>query len=387
MRDRLGFDRASGGLVHLHVHEQLVLGTSGVKNHRVPVEALVLDGGRTLHGVRAPSAELELLLLALRAPLKVSRLRLLRRWRKDATKTLQSALVREMGFLLPDVDPERFREALGKTGLALDPDTVRRFAERARDRTLTPRELRGFRTRVLRALRPHRRDPAWRAAARALRARLLATARVQRLVGSRGRRLPGRGRLLALVGADGSGKSTLAADLRAWLGWKLRVEDAYFGIPKSDPVYRALQRARRRLGWRWLDSERWLYTARARLAAWRRARRAVAAGAVVICDRYPLSDLWLPPEPMDGPRLAGRPLAGRERAAYQRIGPPDRAFVLRAPLATLQQRDPGVDPALHARKAEAVNALRESTLYAVVDADRPYEAVLLDLKRKVWDAL
>lgn len=387
MRDRLGFDRDQGALVHLHVHEQLVLGTSGVKNHRIPIEALVLDGGRTLHGVRTPSAELELLLLAVRAPLKVSRLRLLRRWRKDATKTLQSALVREMAFLLPDVGAERFSEAVAKTGLALDPQAVLRFVEKARDRTLTPAELRGFRARVLRALHPHRRKPAWRAAVSALRARALASPRARRFTGSRGRRLPERGRLLALVGADGSGKSTLAADLREWLGWKLRVEDAYFGIPKPTRGYRALRRAHRLLGWTWLDAERWVYTARYRLRTWRRARRAVAAGAVVIADRYPLPDLWRPPQPMDGPRLANHPLGVRERSLYAKIGLPDRAFVLRTPLAVLKQRDPGVDPAIHERKAQAVNALEDSPLYSVVDADRPYEAVLLDLKRRIWDEL
>ncbi len=387
MSDRLGFDRVGGGLVHLHVHEQLVLGTSGVKNHRVPIEALVLDGNRTLHGVRAPSAELELLLLALRTPLKVSRLRLLRRWRKDATKTLQSALVREMAFLVPDVGAERFGEAVAKTGLALDSDAVLRFVERARDRSLMPAELRAFRAQVLRALRPHRRDPAWRAAARALRARFLASPHVRRFAGSRGRRLPERGRLLALVGADGSGKSTLAADLRTWLGWKLRVEDAYFGIPKSALGYRALRRAERLLGWAWLDSERWLYSAHYRRRTWRRAQRAVAGGAVVIADRYPLPDLWLPPQPMDGPRLMGHGLAVRERALYAKIEPPDRAFVLRTPLAVLKQRDPSVNPAVHAHKAQAVNALEDSPLYSVLDADRPYEAVLLDLKRRIWDEL
>lgn len=387
MRDRLGFDRASGGLVHLHVHEQLVLGASGVKNHRLPIETQVLDGGRTLHGVRTPSAELELLLLALRAPLKVSRVRLLRRWRKDATKTLQSALVREMGFLLPDAGAERFREAVAKTGLALDPDRVLRFVERAHERSLSPGELRAFRRDVLRALRPHRRDPAWRAGARSLRARLLGSARVGRAAGGRGRRLPEGGRLFALVGADGAGKSTLARELRAWLGWKLEVEDAYFGIPKSARGYRALMRARRLLGWKWLDAERWIYTARYRVRTWRRARRGVAAGAVVIADRYPLADLWLPPEPMDGPRLAGTGLAARERALYAKIGPPDRVFVLRAPLAVLRQRSPEVDPALHARKAKAVDALDDSALYARVDADRPYETVLLELKQRIWDAL
>ncbi len=377
MRDRLGFDPTSGGLLHLHVHEQLVLGTPGVKNHRVPIEALLLDGGREIHGVRAPAPELELLLLALRAPLKVSTIRIARRWRKNGTKTLQSAIVREMGFLLPDVDEDRFAAALRKSGLALEPDDVLGFVRAARDRVLTTPQIHAFRRKVLHALRPHRRDPAWRAARRALRARLREPRR---------RTLP-RGRLFALVGADGSGKSTLAGELRQWLGWKLDVEGAYFGLPKSAFAYRTVRRLRRSLGWRWLDAERWLLAARHRAAQHARARGVAARGGVVIADRWPLPELWEPPQPMDGPRLAGHPLAARERALYARIGPPDRAFVLKTPLEVLRRREPDPDPALHARKAELVNRVSSSDVYAVVDGDRPYESVLLDLKRRIWAAL
>jgi thymidylate kinase len=387
MRDRLGFDPESGGLLHLHVHEQLVLGAAGVKNHRIPIEALLLDDGRRVSGVRAPAPELELLLLAIRAPLKVSQMRILRRWRRDGTKTLQSALVREMAFLLPDVDEARFREALAKAGLGLDGDEVLGFVRRACDSALTTPELQRFRRSVLRALRPHRRDPAAIAAARAVRARMLDSRAGRALVGPRGRRLPGPGHLFALVGADGSGKSTLAAELRAWLGWKLDVRDAYFGIPKGSRRYRLLQRLRRGRRGGWLDAERWLFVARQRLIQHRRARRHTRRGGVVIADRYPLPELWAPPEPMDGPRLASQGLAGRERALYARIGPPDRTFVLRADLEVLRRREPRVEPGIHARKALAVNALEDSEVRSVVDANRPYEDVLLDLKRRIWALL
>ena len=387
MRDRLGFDPESGGLLHLHVHEQLVLGAAGVKNHRIPIEALLLDDGRRVDGVRAPAPELELLLLAIRAPLKVSPRRILQRWRKDGTKTLQSALVREMAFLLPDVDEARFGEAVAKTGLALDADTILSFVRRARDRALTTPEVHRFRRAVLQALRPYRRNSGAVAAVRAVRARALSSRAGLALFSPRGRRLPGDGRLIALVGADGSGKSTLAAELRAWLSWKLDVRDAYFGIPKDSRGYRLLQRMRggRRDGW--LDAERWLFAARHRVSQYRRARRHTRRGGIVIADRYPLPELWAPPEPMDGPRLAGQGLAGRERALYARIGPPDRAFVLRTDLAVLRRREPRVEPGIHARKAQVVNALEDSPVRSVVDGNRPYEDVLLDLKRRIWALL
>jgi hypothetical protein len=61
--------------------------------------------------------------------------------------------------------------------------------------------------------------------------------------------------------------------------------------------------------------------------------------------------------------------------------------VLRAPLEALRARKPGLDPERHARKAAAVNALAEAPGVALVDAAQPFDAVLLALKRRIWDAL
>ena len=42
---------------------------------------------------------------------------------------------------------------------------------------------------------------------------------------------------------------------------------------------------------------------------------------------------------------------------------------------------------LKGRKVSAVNAIAPSELFSVVDGERCYEEVLLDLKRRVWDLL
>jgi hypothetical protein len=46
-----------------------------------------------------------------------------------------------------------------------------------------------------------------------------------------------------------------------------------------------------------------------------------------------------------------------------------------------------VEPALHARKAAAVAALAAAEDVERVDASRPYDEVLLDLKRRIWARL
>jgi hypothetical protein len=98
-------------------------------------------------------------------------------------------------------------------------------------------------------------------------------------------------------------------------------------------------------------------------------------------------------EPMDGPRIrrelgdAEARYAAREEALYDGIGSPTRVFVLRAGLACLAARKPGLDPAVHGKKVSAVNAIGPSELFGLVDAERRYEKVLLDLKRRVWSLL
>jgi hypothetical protein len=387
MSDRLGFDRDSGRLSHLHLHEQLVVGGRWDKNLHLPIENLLLSDVVQVEGVRTPSPELELLLLAIRAPQKISALRLARRWRRDGVKTLSSSLVREFDHLVARVDDERFRALLGKTGLPLDADRLLGFARAVATRSVTTPDIQRARRHSLRALRGYRRSPAWRATARALRAWALAGAARRGWVAPRKKHLPGRGPLVALVGADGAGKSTLADDLRAWLGWKLEAAPAYFGIPKASRRYRLLRWAGRRLGAPWLESARWLRVARHRVHESRRAARITARGGVVVADRYPLPSLWEPPEPMDGPRLAGTRAAARERALYDRIPPPTRAFALRSEPAVLRTRKDDLDPEVQARKARSVNALQPSDVVAVVDGNREYPDVLLELKRGIWGLL
>jgi hypothetical protein len=41
----------------------------------------------------------------------------------------------------------------------------------------------------------------------------------------------------------------------------------------------------------------------------------------------------------------------------------------------------------HGNKVSAVNAIGPSELFSLVDAERRYEKVLLDLKRRIWSIL
>jgi hypothetical protein len=42
---------------------------------------------------------------------------------------------------------------------------------------------------------------------------------------------------------------------------------------------------------------------------------------------------------------------------------------------------------IHARKASVVNAIEPGAIFSIVDGERRYEEVLLDLKRRLWSVL
>ena len=95
---------------------------------------------------------------------------------------------------------------------------------------------------------------------------------------------------------------------------------------------------------------------------------------------------------MDGPRLSGFPSApawtvAQEEHLYDRIGAADPVFLLETDSDTLHARRLNDDWARLDEKAAAVRTAAASGRYQAVAADRPYEDVLIDLKRRIWALL
>jgi hypothetical protein len=127
---------------------------------------------------------------------------------------------------------------------------------------------------------------------------------------------------------------------------------------------------------------------------------------VVLFDRFPLVALSTRQEHLvlDGPRIrtalgepAGRIvrwLAAREEDLYRAFGLPDHLVVLHVSADVAAARKPDHRPDVLAAKALAADELAglaarsDATIPPIrVDADRPLDAVLLDLKRRLWDVI
>ena len=426
IEDYLGFDRDTGRLVHLHVHYQLVLGAKYIKGHRLPWERHVLDTRAfdAEHGVYIAAPEVELLLLAIRSMLKLR----FRDVLKGGRSALDAGARREWSWLAERVQPVRVMtiadQLLGPGAAAAlapilvpSPPTRRQLAACGRALRKTV-ESYGTWSPTEARLRRWQRELA------------VIFARVRRrwlggAVETR-RTLVAGGALMAFIGADGAGKSTMTEAVATWLGWKVAVAAEYGGsgagsasrprliLQKLSGMLRRGARPRgsapsadearveravsipasplalaKQVAWSFLlTRER-----RARIA---RAQRARNLGQLVLWDRFPQSQF---PGLNDGPRLSGqehrsdivRAAARYEASAFELAERchPDVVVKLIVPFETARSRKPDTPTHQLRKKLEIVSALRYPPAARVfeVDASRPLETVLLDVKRIVWDNL
>lgn len=416
IEDYLGFDAPSGQLFHLHVHYRLVLGEQFVKNYSLPLESRFLDGARPRLDVMTPPAELELLVLCLRALLKYRD--------RDGVKDvfgirspgIPAHIMDELHWLAAHTTPEQVRTAATESLGTATADAIDDFLRLIRRAPRDGRALLRLRGTVRTTLRPYRRSGRLPALGRYLAESVRRRNRL-RFGPPRKMSLPGGGVSLALLGADGAGKTTVAADLTAWLGRMMEVRGHYQGSKQpswaSEQFYtgfRAFRRGHRsfsaRFGAgnpvaRFLAGTRqlllyghYLSVGVDRYRRHRAGRRAASAGAVVLYDRFPLV------APLDGPairRSAGGAtglMAGLEEALYDRFQPPDLFLVLAVDPDISVRRKPDHSREAIEEKACLLQRLtRDPALgpvaerNVVIDAGRPLACVLADARQAVWAAL
>lgn len=422
IEDYVGFDAATGTLTHLHVHYQLTLGEKFLKGHRLPWEELYLST-RVLderYGVYVADPHLELVVLLVRAVMKLrTRDRLLEAVGKPY---LGGGMLRELRWLADRVQERRLIEV-----------GARLVGERAARRL--PDLLAGKRPRV-RALRAFGRlaDPElseFRLYGAAAAVRQMITRELSIVwwklknwylgqATKSTRTLPQGGLFIALVGADGAGKTTLTQGVAEWLSHEVAVTHTYGGSGKGSAslprrLLQSLAALRRRVATKAAPAKPSHVTAgdaqppstarllwilallreRRRRAA--EARRARGRGMVVLSDRLPQRQL---PGLNDGPRLtpwleAGsalhRAAARYEQQVYRRVEltMPDLVVKLHVSPAVAAGRKPETRPELLQSGIRVVQELRfpPTTRVLDVNADLPFDDVLLQVKRAIWECI
>jgi thymidylate kinase len=431
IEDYLGFDTVTGGQTHFHVHYTLILGEPMLKSYHFPWEERLLadrvfDKSNRIY-TSAPYWEI--LLLLVRWSLKLDgrdraspSLREQKRW---------ASYFEEYDWLRERVDPAHVaslaQELLGSevamlvTGmLQQDPSPaslaqLRRllyssFATYAR---LTPFE-RWYQKTVRSVVR------------RVARSRFGRYGRIPLK-----KTLPTTGCIVAIVGIDGSGKSTLVAELTRWLAWKMETHALYLGhgagqgswlterlkqllrrggisrkvqapttpttevSANQNQAKGTLKQAIRAI----LHALLALSIAHDRLRRIRWAEQLRRKGAVVITDR------WVQKQPyrMDCPMLPplmerhawlkrlGKWMVRYEQHLYERMAQcaPDLVIRLNITPEKAVARKEDLDLATAQFKANILHSLEFAGNPCIVDidAEQPFEKVLLEVKRALWQHL
>ena len=422
MQDYLGFDPDTGGLFHLHVHYRLVLGEQFVKNYRLPLEQAFWQSAQLYQGlVKIPCPELELVVLAIRALLKYRDRDVVKDVLSIRSPGLPGHIRREFEYLLERADRARVSDVLERYVEFLSPETILELLDTVANSPRAGRVLYRLRKKLRRELAPYQRHSRWWATRKYLG--VLLRRRFSFLFARRSKTPATGGVIVAIVGADGAGKSTVVKALLKWLSWKLTVRRHYMGSQersfasqlfrlvylvarKTDRVWSGFvgeKRVLSRITHRWLGLSRHLYYASTAVDRYRRykaAKRQAAEGMIVICDRYPLAAIHqaMAGQPMDGPRIVTpggdepdtitKKLGQWEQNLYQKILPPDHVFALQVSPDVSLRRKPEHDLDVIEMKSQALEQIGDHGLpVTIVDADEPFEQVLLNIKTRLWQLL
>jgi len=344
-------------------------------------------------------------------------------------------LLRELRWLQTRVHPSRLRKVAAELVGPVAAERVHALA----DRDPTTGDLRALRREVEPSLERWRTfAPAeaalrrWWREGRALLGRALRRYASRRSPRSPWRRtVPQGGVIVAVIGAEGSGHSTLAPELGRWLGRKVDVLELDLGNGSgAGPLTRRVLRVVQALAGRLrrtsrmcapaqsgrtvvdLELERgstvpspkalwfaaWaLAIARERTLDLRAARRARNLGMIVVCDRFPRSQV---PGFNDGRLLTPwlshrspvlRAAARREAAAFDAFAqcPPDLVLKLDPGVETGAAWRREVSCAWLERKVRLAHdlAFGDRTRVVVIDSGRPPTEVLRDAKLTLWESL
>ena len=408
-----GFDRDTGRLIHVHAHSQLILGHDATKNYRIPIEESYLASA-SLNGLfMVPAAEFELIILVIRLIIKhfTWDTVVLRQGKLSASEKA------EINFLLKHTSEERLFDVLRNNFEFIN---IQIFSDCLKGLTSDFSVWKKIKVAqdLLNCIEPFARFPRgkdiwlkfWHRFYWPFRKRI-------QHIDTR-KQMNSGGLMIAIVGGDGAGKTTAIQETYRWLSGVFSIYSFHMGKPKWSfltRIIRGILKIGRSLGFYPFARAENQYTndpdtlsfpgypyliraactARDRYLTYVRARRLATNGALVILDRFPLSQIKF----MDGPHIAyitaNHPqnrfvkfLIKMEENFYQKMVLPDQLIVLRAdPEIAVKRKTEEDEFSVRARSSEIWEMDWKQTQASVINANKPKEEVSAVIKNLIWSIL
>lgn len=417
----LGMSEKEGKFAHIHLHFRLVYGEKFIKGYRWAAEEVVLQRRLFDRNIYQIGRADELVLLFVRTILKIDFIWIAKRLFLIERQYFPAHILREYMFLSAALEVDEFDVACNDLLPEIDSKDIASGITNINRLTLF--QIICWRMTLKNHLGYSRRlsiIQGWKAFFRAYFLFFLNKFGFYR---KKKKQLYSGGRTIALLGADGAGKSTMIGELERWLGYYLDTRTIYVGtgdgkkgflLTAFDSVFLHLGELRRKpkiadQGLQTRDHKNGDSSSRIanlaknaratliavhRRSAIRYARRMANNGKLVLMDRFP--------QPFqrgygDGPKINKREgqiesgLYNWEQVVYDQMfnNFPDCCIVLLVDPQVSVERKPENELNTIIRKNQVLSEIvaRKGARTYVLDANLGYDAVLSQLKSRVWSLL
>lgn len=414
IEDYLGFDEETGMIIHLHLHYNLVVGEKHLKGFHLPFENEVLENRRWDEELQVYCSSYfdELFLLILRLGMKNRKRDILKR------KIIETSAYNEFVWLKENCN--NFEETLNKNTKISN--RIKRKVLEIYNGNFGWRKLKKLKKYLYSDLACYSQGSALH---NTIKRNLHELNRVileikKRFLNTKytllRRRSSTGGTIIAFIGSDGSGKSSSIKEINKWL--KKVIDVRYFYLGSGDgnssllrKPLKLMKKIAQKMGIIKITNNfstpslevkenktmnfpkrLWVYTlARERIKKLKYINRCKIRGFVVLTDRYPQNEF----EGLcDGPRLLNCKGFGakKEKQCFRiaQLCPPDLAIKLIVSPEVAKQRKPEeIELETSNNLTERVKKIKfsEKTKSVLIDADKPQEEVILEIKRVIWNEI
>lgn len=414
VEDWLAYDEEVGTLFHIHLHYQIITGKRFVKEFTFPICKELIDNcvvdSRYNIKISNPSHELFLLLLRITLKLSVKQ--------KARISKLPNSLVDEYNYLIEDYNSKLFLDIARRILTEKNASILNKIVyEKNR---LNINLIMKIRRILCRDLRTYRRVSFSKFSLmyfdRSIKwvfSRLKSKVNLQ---GKIGKTISSGGLSIAFIGSDGSGKTTITSIINKWLSWK--IDTAYFYLGTGDEstglikylkkIWSLFRKTKiisddKAKNLNSLNSKGKIFNlfkyyfalsvAKKRMKTLKSIYKFKSNGRIAIVDRVPQTTINMI---NDGPLLVTngskistkmKDYEARYFSKFRQLQP-DIIFKLLVDGEIAHSRKPSENKNLVIEKANSIKTIDfENSKIIEIDANKPLDDVIKNVKKEIWKAL